>query len=69
MPSRSRTIARAFSGAVVAVAIVVFGIAWATSGVSLEQSAVVGLIVAVAGALRLADSARQFFGTVDGAVR
>ncbi|NMA77962.1 MAG: hypothetical protein GX960_12025 [Actinomycetales bacterium] len=67
MPSRPRTLARAIFGAVVAVAIIVFGIAWATRGVSLEQSVLLGLIVAVAGLLRLADAARQFFGTVDGA--
>ena len=48
------------------VALIAFGIAWATTGVSLEQSVILGVIVAVVGLLRLADAARRFFGTVDG---
>lgn len=66
MPSAPRTLARALLGAVVSVALIAFGIAWATTGVSLEQSVILGVIVAVVGLLRLADAARQFFGTVDG---
>ena len=59
-------LARALLGAVVSVALIAFGIAWATTGVSLEQSVILGVIVAVVGLLRLADAARRFFGTVDG---
>lgn len=51
----------------VSIAIIAFGVAWATTGVSLEQSVLFGLIVVVAGLLRLGDAARQVFRTVDGA--
>ena len=66
LPSAPRTLARALLGAVVSVALIAFGLAWATTGVSLEQSVILGVIVAVVGLLRLADAARRFFGTVDG---
>ena len=66
MPSAPRTLARALLGAVVSVALIAFGIAWATAGVSLEQSVILGVIVAGVGLLRLSDAARRFFGTVDG---
>lgn len=66
MSSRSRNVIRGILGAVVSIAIIAFGIAWATTGVSLGQSVLLGLIVAVAGVLRLADAARQVFRTVDG---
>lgn len=67
MSSRSSAIFRGLLGAVVSIAIVAFGLAWATSGVSLEQSVILGLIVAGAGLLRLGDAARQVFRIVDGA--
>lgn len=67
MSSRSGTVVRALLGAVVSIAIIAFGVAWATTGVSLEQSVLFGLIVVVAGLLRLGDAARQVFRTVDGA--
>lgn len=66
MSSRSRNVIRGILGAVVSITIIAFGIAWATTGVSLGQSVLLGLIVAVAGVLRLADAARQVFRTVDG---
>ncbi|WP_114855925.1 hypothetical protein [Brachybacterium sp. YJGR34] len=52
-------------GILVSVIIVWFGIAWATSGVSLSQSVLLGGIVAVLGIIRLADAARQFFAATD----
>ncbi|QNN82808.1 hypothetical protein H3H54_02690 [Brachybacterium sp. Z12] len=66
MSSHAGNVVRGIFGAVVSIAIIAFGIAWATTGVSLGQSVLLGLIVAVAGVLRLADAARQVFRTVDG---
>ena len=67
MSTRSATVVRGLLGAVVSIAIVAFGVAWATTGISLEQSVLLGLVVVVAGLLRLGDAARQVFRTVDGA--
>ena len=66
MSSHAGNVIRGILGAVVSIAIIAFGITWATTGVSLGQSVLLGLIVAVAGVLRLADAARQVFRTVDG---
>lgn len=66
MASGPVNVARGILGAVVSLAIVAFGIMWATTGVSLEQSVLLGVIVAVVGVLRLADAARRVFATVDG---
>ena len=38
MSSRSRNVIRGILGAVVSIAIIAFGIAWATAGVSLGQA-------------------------------
>lgn len=66
MASGPVNVTRGILGAVVSLAIVAFGIMWATTGVSLEQSVLLGVIVAVVGVLRLADAARRVFATVDG---
>lgn len=52
-------------GILVSLIIVWFGITWATSGVSLSQSVLIGGIVAVLGIIRLGDAARQLFTATD----
>lgn len=54
-------------GAVVAVVVIGFGLTWATRGIDLEQSVLLGAVLAVVGLLRLGDAARVLFRGVDGA--